>query len=72
MALTVVEMDRQQMAKHHHFHWNFFSNMLVVGTYRGVRPNNIQQCIYWAWSPIRGHEVVRGGVNIIRGVYVSK
>ena len=33
MALIVTEMDRQQMAKHHHFHQNFFSNMLAVGTH---------------------------------------
>ena len=31
MALTSTEMDRQQVAKHHHFHRNFFSNMLAVG-----------------------------------------
>ena len=29
-------------------------------------------CIYWAPVPIREHEVVRGGVNITRGVRVGK
>ena len=28
--------------------------------------------IYRAGGPIRGHEVVRGGANIIRGVRASK
>ena len=28
--------------------------------------------IYRAGGPIRGHEVVRGGANIIRGVCASK
>ena len=42
------------------------------GYCRGVRPSNIYLCIYWAGGPIRGHEVVRGGVNIIREVCVSK
>ena len=32
----------------------------------------IYLCIYWAGGPIRGHEVVQGGVNIINGVRVSK
>jgi len=38
------------------------------GYCRDVRPSRI----FWVWSPIRGHEIVRGGVNIIRGVRVSK
>ena len=28
--------------------------------------------IYWAGGPIRGHEIVRGGANIIRRVRASK
>ena len=44
----------------------FFPNNNV--SCRDVRPNRI----YWAWGPIGGHEVVQGGVNIIRGVHVSK
>ena len=28
--------------------------------------------IYWVWGPIRERKVARGGVNIVKGVYVSK
>ena len=28
--------------------------------------------IYWTWGPIQGREVIWGGVNIVRGVRISK
>ena len=42
------------------------------GYCRGVKPSNIYLCIYWAEGLIRGHKVIRGRVNIIRGVHGSK
>ena len=45
---------------------------ILRGHCRGVRSNNIYLCIYWVEGLIRGCKVVRGAVNIIRGVCVSK
>ena len=45
---------------------------ILRGYRRGVRSNNIYLCIYWVEGLIRGRKVVRGVVNIIRGVCVSK
>jgi len=35
-------------------------------------PESHYLCIYWVWDPIRGCKIVRGGINIIKGVCVSK
>ena len=48
---------------------NFSSDIYSVGVL-GSRAHHL--CIYWAPVPIREHEVVRGGVNITRGVRVGK
>ena len=41
---------------------------ILSGYCRDVRPSKI----YWAWGPIQGYEIVRGGVNIIREIHVSE
>ena len=38
----------------------------------GALGSTICICVYIGSGPIRGHEVVREGVNIIKGVHVSK
>ena len=48
---------------------NFSSDIYSVGVL-GSRAHYL--CIYWAPVPIQEHEVVRGGVNITRGVRVGK
>ena len=39
---------------------------------RVLGPKAHYLCIYWVWDPIRGRKIVRGGINIIKGVCVSK